>query len=91
MSNLAWKMNRQAADQMQAMCIPPQVVNEVLTNPERTYDTSSNHARRTPNGPRRFYYRGTVGILVGLRDKTILGFFLPEGEDLYSKGGWIDY
>jgi len=91
MSVTAWKMNHSAAEQIQALCIPPHVIRETLEHPDHTYDTSSTHARRTPNGPRRFYCKGKVGVLVAVRDRTILAVFLPEGEDIYKEGGWVDY
>lgn len=93
---LAWNRTPQAAQHIQEMRIPPQVIRDVLDTPERTYETGRTMARRTPNGPRRMYCRGKVAILVSIEDMLILAVLWTGGEPhdpamIWEDGGWIDY
>lgn len=94
-----WDMTRHAADRIQEMCIPPQVIRDVLAEPERTYDTRGTMARRTPNGPRRMYCKGKLAILVASDQRRILTVLWSDQEvydrgditKVWEEGGWIDY
>lgn len=98
---MTWGMSRHAALRIQEMCIPPQVIREVLEHPERTYTQNGYKARHEPfaDDDRVMYARGDVAVLVSTKDQVIVTVLWRNGDKaarndlgkIWKEGGWIDY